>query len=75
MPDLRGRADGGVMEVEEFMLAAEVALLLRLQVRTLTLWRKKGHGPPWVRLGPREVRYRKDDVMAWVASQTCGGQS
>jgi hypothetical protein len=29
-------------------------------------WRMRGDGPPYVRFGPRTVRYRMADVRAWA---------
>jgi predicted DNA-binding transcriptional regulator AlpA len=31
--------------------------------------RYMGDGPPVVRLGPRTVRYRRSDVLAWIDSR------
>lgn len=34
---------------------------------TLRWWRHGGHdGPKWFRLGPRAVRYKQSDVLAWI---------
>ena len=41
-----------------------------LSPRTAQRWRVTGHGPKWVRLGLRQVRYRVSDCEAWAASQT-----
>jgi predicted DNA-binding transcriptional regulator AlpA len=40
-----------------------------IQVPTATLaqWRYRSEGPPFVRLG-RHVRYRREDVDAWLAA-------
>ena len=42
----------------------------RLQVsrRTLERWRRVGCGPQFVRFG-RAIRYRLEDLEAWVISQ------
>ena len=39
--------------------------------QTLRLWRLTGEGPPFVRFGgPRgRVRYREEDLEAWVAER------
>jgi len=47
----------------------EVAERLRLSPRTLELWRQRGDGPPYVRVGPRRVLYRRADVETWLASR------
>jgi predicted DNA-binding transcriptional regulator AlpA len=36
---------------------------------TLENWRRKKIGPPFVRLGPRQIRYRRGDLVAWVRSR------
>lgn len=46
----------------------EVAERLRVSTRTLEFWRHQGRGPAFVRLGKR-VRYRPDDVEAFIAEQ------
>ena len=35
---------------------------------TIYHWRRTGYGPPGVRIG-RHVRYRPEDVRAWVQSE------
>lgn len=51
---------------ERFLIEREVAELTRLSVRTLQGLRHRGGGPRWVKLGARAVRYRLEDVQAWV---------
>jgi predicted DNA-binding transcriptional regulator AlpA len=36
----------------------------------LEIGRSKGWGPPWVRLAPRVVRYRRGDVIEWLKERT-----
>ncbi len=38
-------------------------------VSTLQKWRVRGDGPPFVKVG-RLVRYRPEDVEAWVAMRS-----
>jgi hypothetical protein len=38
--------------------------------RTAQRWRSTGDGPPYVRLGPRRILYRVEDVERWAASRT-----
>jgi len=47
----------------------EVAELLGVHPKTLGLWREKGQGPPFIRLGEKLIRYNVEDVRAWVESQ------
>lgn len=45
-----------------------VAKELNCEVKTLQAWRCRGGGPPWIRVG-RLVRYRPQDVEAWIESR------
>jgi predicted DNA-binding transcriptional regulator AlpA len=45
-----------------------VAQLLHVKVKTLQAWRSRGGGPRFVRVG-RLVRYRDEDVAAWIQSR------
>jgi predicted DNA-binding transcriptional regulator AlpA len=53
----------------EFLLTAELARRLRLTDRALLVWRKRGAGPRFIRLGPKRVVYARADVEAWLASR------
>lgn len=46
----------------------DVAEYLGVPRNTLYQWRTKGYGPRGVRVG-RHVRYRPDDVNAWLDRQ------
>ncbi|MDG3014148.1 hypothetical protein [Speluncibacter jeojiensis] len=41
-------------------------------IQTLAVWRMKGAGPKFIRMG-RHVRYRWEDVDAWLDALTEGG--
>ena len=47
----------------------EAADLLRASVRTLQGWRSRGFGPAFIRAG-RSIRYRRDDLVAWIEANT-----
>lgn len=51
-----------------YLLSEEVALRLRVKPQTLALWRLKGKGPRWLKLG-RSVRYEQADVERWLAEE------
>ena len=55
---------------QEFLTDAQVAELLNITSRTTLRWRRDGDGPPFVRIGPRCVRYKRSDLDAWIAAQT-----
>ena len=46
----------------------EASYFLGVPVGTLYYWRCRGEGPDACKLG-RHLRYRAEDVRAWVASQ------
>lgn len=46
----------------------DVAEFLGVPVNTLYTWRKTGKGPAGFRVG-KYVRYRPDDVDAWITEQ------
>lgn len=52
-----------------YLTPAETADLLRVKVSTLSTWRKREQGPPFVHL-ERSVRYERAAVEAWVQRKT-----
>jgi predicted DNA-binding transcriptional regulator AlpA len=57
--------------LNEFMDDKALARKLGLVPETLQLWRRKGTGPAFLKLG-RAVRYRVRDIEAWLEAQTIG---
>ena len=55
------------------MDAAEVSEYLGVPTGTLANWRYQHRGPAFVRVG-RHVRYRVEDVGAWLANRATGGE-
>ena len=47
----------------------EVAALLGASLQTVRNWRWRGEGPRFVKLGGRMVRYKPDDVQAFIEGQ------
>jgi DNA-binding transcriptional MerR regulator len=56
---------------DKLLKPSGVAELLGVPVNTLTMWRYRGVGPPWLKLG-RHVRYRDRDLQRWFDEQTHG---
>lgn len=52
----------------ELLNESSVAKRLNCEVKTLQAWRCRGGGPPFVRVG-RLVRYKPEDVLAWIESR------
>ena len=44
----------------------EAAKQLRVSPKTMAYWRQTGDGPAFMRLGSRTVRYRADDLAAYM---------
>lgn len=53
------------MQMTEFMDPEGLAALLGVPVRTVYAWRHRGEGPRGYKVG-RHVRYRVEDVEAWL---------
>ena len=49
----------------------DVSDYLRVPVQTLYTWRSQGSGPPARRVG-KYLRYRPDEVIAWLDSLDTG---
>ena len=44
----------------------DVASMLNLTTQTIMLWRKKGIGPQWIKLGQNIVRYPMTNFDEWM---------
>jgi predicted DNA-binding transcriptional regulator AlpA len=55
-------------ESSEFLSPLQVARLLGMGSWNLLLWRKKGFGPPFIRVTRQIIRYRRQELDAWLAS-------
>lgn len=64
-------AHGGIGELPELATRQQVAEYTQTSVPTLARWAAEGVGPAFVRLGPERgaVRYRREDVLAWIAAR------
>lgn len=56
-----------VVPEDRLWTVADAAYYLGIPVQTLYGWRGQGVGPPGRRVG-RRLRYRAEDVKAWVAA-------
>lgn len=52
----------------EMLTTKEAASVLGLTEKTLVNWRGRGGGPRWIKVGLRAVRYRRDDVTAFLVA-------
>ena len=46
----------------------EVAKLLGVDRTTLSRWRDRNAGPRYLRIGPKLIRYREDDIAEFLRS-------
>lgn len=60
--------------MENLLTIKEVAELLQVPTATLYNWRYRGEGPVGFRVG-RYVRYRRQDVEAWLNAQIAAPNS
>jgi predicted DNA-binding transcriptional regulator AlpA len=55
-------------ESDEFLSPLQLARLLGMSAWSLLLWRKKGFGPPFLKVTRNMIRYPKEGLDAWLAS-------
>jgi excisionase family DNA binding protein len=57
------------MDEHSFLDVREAAALLGIAPGSLYHWLPEGRGIPVVRLSPRFIRFRLEDVLAWIAEK------
>jgi predicted DNA-binding transcriptional regulator AlpA len=61
----------GVGAEDELLTTAQVAAWLGVSVQFLEIGRSSGgYGPPYTRLAPRAIRYRRGDILQWLRDRT-----
>ena len=60
---------GLLLDPEPLLTAPEVGCWLGVSPKTLESWRSAGGGPRYVRLSRKAVRYRRDDVKAFIEAR------
>jgi excisionase family DNA binding protein len=63
------------MSVDMLLTVEEAATRLKISKHTLNRWRVTGEGPPFVKYGPRLVRYLDRMLDDWAAKRTHGSTS
>jgi predicted DNA-binding transcriptional regulator AlpA len=58
-----------VSSLPEYLSSQQLADLLGVTRDALEQLRRRGGGPPYVRVSPRMLRYRRSDVEAFFASR------
>lgn len=60
------------MSSEVLLTVEDAALRLKISKHTLNRWRVTGEGPPFIKYGPRLVRYKQEALDAWALDRTRG---
>ena len=62
-------------EKDEFLTEEQLSKELGIPVPTLRTWRSRRVGPPYVKIGPRTVRYSRKGVKEHCAGRTVETES
>ena len=57
---------------DDFIDIEQTAKLVGLGRESLGQLRYRGDGPPFYAITPRKIRYRRGEVLAWMASKRRG---
>ncbi|ADP79352.1 helix-turn-helix transcriptional regulator [Pseudofrankia inefficax] len=60
--------NGQSADQDRLWTVGDLAEYLGVPVNTIYKWRTTGEGPTGLRIG-RHVRYRREDVTAWLATR------
>lgn len=61
------------VELNDLLDNEQTATLLGIRPNTLEIWRHRGKGPAFIKLGTNPsspVRYQRSRVMAWIDANT-----
>jgi excisionase family DNA binding protein len=58
------------MSTEILLTVEDAAARLKISKHTLNRWRVTGEGPPFIKSGPRLVRYDQAALDAWAQERT-----
>jgi predicted DNA-binding transcriptional regulator AlpA len=56
-------------EGEVFLTEGQLSHREGIGCRTLQRWRHTGDGPPYIRVGPRQIRYRLSAYVEWAKAR------
>lgn len=66
------------VNLDDLLTNEEAASLLGIKANTLEIWRHKGKGPPFIKLGDTPqapVRYLRSKVSEWLAARSFANTS
>jgi hypothetical protein len=55
--------------LDEAVDTAEASRIVGFPPCTLHTWRSRGDGPPYLKIGPRSVRYQRRTLFQWLAER------
>jgi hypothetical protein len=55
---------------DELLSTSQMAVWLGVSTQWLEIGRHKGYGPPFERLGPKLIRYRRGKTRKWLDART-----
>jgi hypothetical protein len=65
-------ADSGAGDPDDLLTSRDVAHWLGVTEQWVETGRVKNYGPPFTRLSPKVIRYRRGDIVKWLRSRTHG---
>ena len=63
-------AEAGQGNPDDLLSTPELASWFKMSKEWFELARMKGYGPHYIKVTPKRIRYRRDDVLAWLKSRT-----
>ena len=60
---------GGDVDHDALLTPAGAARRLKVTAKALERWRGNGKGPPFIRFTSKTIRYRNEDLQAFVAGR------
>lgn len=55
---------------DELLTPDQAAAILKSKPGTLAAWRHRKQGPPWIAVSERMPRYRRGDLVKYLAERT-----
>ncbi len=55
---------------DDLLSTRSVAIWLGVSEEWVEIGRSKGYGPPFIRLGPRRIRYHRRTILDWLAARS-----
>ncbi len=63
-------AQGDTGQPDDLLSTRQVCKWLRMSQQWAEIHRTKGGGPPFIRVSPTRIRYRRQSVLDWLAERT-----